>query len=183
MLLTLRAKSYLFWVNLTITLAEALITLRYENNECTHLLEMRDGFICLIRFGQYVSSEEMMKPGLHRLFFIKFCTNFTVMKKAIASVLVVVMLLVSFAPCADASGLRGRPAAKATVSSILHHLSGRGQDYCPPFCPCQCCTLVAVRYTIPTEFASPLQYQPSYSSQPVKTAVQQPHDVWQPPQL
>lgn len=104
------------------------------------------------------------------------------MKKALALALLVVMLLVSFLPCADAKGL-GSPEKTSLAFAKTDKQDNHQQDLCPPFCQCQCCSVASFYLPEQTEFAPVIQYHQPYLFQPASAVVQKPHDIWQPPQL
>lgn len=103
------------------------------------------------------------------------------MKKALVFGLLVVMLLVSYLPCADAKDF-GSPEKTKLAITKTDKQDNHQQDVCPPFCQCQCCSIVSFYQTVQTQFL-PVQYHPPYLSPPAKAAIHKAHDIWQPPQL
>lgn len=131
---------------------------------------------------KFFITKSYKKGPLQLLFLIKFLTNFTIMKKAWAFGLLVVMLLVSFLPCADAKAF-GSPVKTKLALTKTHRQGNHQQDVCPPFCQCQCCSIVSFYQPAQTELLPVAGYHPPYLSQPEKAAIHKPHDIWQPPQL
>ncbi|HUC80348.1 MAG TPA: DUF6660 family protein [Flavisolibacter sp.] len=105
------------------------------------------------------------------------------MKKGLTLVLLVVMLIVSFLPCADVQASSTTEKTKITESTTDRHDDHSQQDQCPPFCQCECCSLVSFYLPVQTDFTPVIQYHQPYLSQPANAVVQKPHDIWQPPQL
>lgn len=102
------------------------------------------------------------------------------MKKALAFALAAIIMVVSCLPCADAGAFSKQTAttiAKAS-SQIPPH-----SDVCPPFCQCQCCSVVSINHSFQIAVLPVAQYLPPFSSLISPEVVNLPHAVWQPPQL
>ena len=104
------------------------------------------------------------------------------MKRALAFVLLVVLLFVSFLPCADDFAIHSsEKTMHPFVKSEMQN--NHQQDVCPPFCQCHCCSIVTIYHSFQTGIL-PLPWNDTpYAFQQKSAVVRVPHDIWQPPQL
>ena len=99
-----------------------------------------------------------------------------------AFVLLAVMLLASFLPCADAKSFGPSEETNiATVKAAQH--GSQFEDLCSPFCSCQCCSVVTIYHSFQTALTPEIRYHQLYIFQPAPAVIQKLHDIWRPPQV
>ena len=92
------------------------------------------------------------------------------------------MLLASFLPCADAKGFGA--LEKTTITTYITVCNdSQYQDMCPPFCKCQCCSVITIYHSIQTVLSQVIPYHQLYIFPPANAVIQRQQDIWQPPQL
>lgn len=101
--------------------------------------------------------------------------------KFIASILALVILVLSVVPCTDANAMNSKATTEITKTSYQH--DNPLNDTCPPICSCSCCTdspipqVIAKLILVKPELKK--RYNTIYSSFIKGISL----SVWQPPKL
>ncbi|QEM09074.1 DUF6660 family protein [Mucilaginibacter rubeus] len=102
--------------------------------------------------------------------------------KYLAIIFSVYMTILAILPCQDREDM---------IASVMHvtvqksHSANdeRGQETCPPFCTCSCCSTartLTAKITIKVFTKSITREYPNYSTLAIQD---QPINIWQPPQI
>ncbi|WP_091208092.1 DUF6660 family protein [Mucilaginibacter gossypiicola] len=102
--------------------------------------------------------------------------------KYLAIIFSVYMTILAILPCQDREDM---------IASVMHvtvqksHSANdeRGQETCPPFCTCSCCSTartLTARVAISIFIQSIIREYPNYS---IAAIQDQPINIWQPPQI
>jgi hypothetical protein len=105
--------------------------------------------------------------------------------RAIASILALLILILSCIPCADGgTGMERHVTQSVCADTAPQHTPHEHQDLCSPFCACSCCaafSLVIPPFALPARIEAPAL--PVYTSYTARPPVARALPVWQPPQL
>jgi len=103
--------------------------------------------------------------------------------KLFAYIMMLIIFVVSLAPCKDLSAGSGHGKATAQIIQDDHHEHEDGSDDCPPFCACSCCAA----YGYPkSNIGSPQAasvFAPIHADRYTGSLFSVSLPIWQPPQL
>ncbi|MBB3971266.1 DUF6660 family protein [Mucilaginibacter phyllosphaerae] len=108
-------------------------------------------------------------------------TNFVKMKY-LAIVFSIYMTLLSLMPCQDKEDIASNFIFSTSFHSSHSAKEHSGQEVCPPFCTCSCCSTARTLTSKPLTIVFFKIVESQYPDSKISALQDQPLSVWQPPQ-
>lgn len=92
------------------------------------------------------------------------------------------MTLLALMPCQDKDD-KVTYSFDTTISKSKGCNDQQGQENCPPFCTCYCCSSVRYIESEPVNISFVQEIVRDYPAHKIPVVLQQALDIWQPPQI
>lgn len=100
-----------------------------------------------------------------------------------ASILALIVLMLSFVPCADHEFGQKNGKAKTEFAKQNKGESERGSDNCSPFCHCSCCASFSYVHPVIEAVSIIPEHDIHNPSRNIALVMEVSLPIWQPPQL
>jgi len=102
--------------------------------------------------------------------------------KLVTIILSIYMTILAIMPCQDSNDVIAR-VMQVTLHKSHSPNDERGQEVCPPFCTCNCCSTARTLTAIVTTRVFTKSITREYADYDVAAVQKQPIKIWQPPQI